>query len=281
MFERNRIAETLRSARQKQGLSLEQAATAAGIPLQYLRLLEGESNVQIGVSDELYLIPFFRRYARFFGIDAEELLPEFLGVVQQIPGEGSPPIRLTYRPRWGFLWKPAAVLLTIAVAVALMLRQAPERPTFDEGDAGDPGPAARLSATSATEPAPAITPVAGFDVAPTTEPPTTVPTPEPSPSATPGIRVTGDHELKISAVEEAWLSLAVDDQPAKQYLLRPDETRSWTAQRFSLTVGNAGGIRLTMDGKEMPPIGLPGRVVRNLRLPEGATPVASPSAAAR
>src|SRR5688572_24794344 len=115
MFERNRIAETLRSAREERGLSLEQAAAEAGIPLQYVRLLEGESNVRIGVSDELYLIPFFRRYARFVGIDAEGLLPEFLGMVQQISGEGSPPIRLTYRPRLAFLWKPVAVLATIAV----------------------------------------------------------------------------------------------------------------------------------------------------------------------
>ena len=53
------------SAREKRGLSLEQAAADAGIPMQYLRLLEGESNVRVGVSDELYLIPFFRKYAHF------------------------------------------------------------------------------------------------------------------------------------------------------------------------------------------------------------------------
>ena len=92
MFERNRIAETLRNARERRGLTPEETARAAGIPLQYLRLLEGESNVRIGVSDELYLIPFFRKYASFMSIDAEELLPEVLGMVQQVPGEAGPPI---------------------------------------------------------------------------------------------------------------------------------------------------------------------------------------------
>ncbi|MGH9023744.1 MAG: signal peptide peptidase SppA, partial [Acidimicrobiia bacterium] len=50
-------------------------------------------------------------------VAAEDLLPEFLGLVQQMSGEGSPPIRLAYRPRLAFLWKPAAVLLAIAAVV--------------------------------------------------------------------------------------------------------------------------------------------------------------------
>ena len=58
----------------------------------------------------------------------------------------------------------------------------------------------------------------------------------------PAVASTGAHELKIAAIEEAWLSLAVDDQPTKQYLLRAGETRSWSADVFSLTVGNAGGV---------------------------------------
>jgi hypothetical protein len=83
------------------------------------------------------------------------------------------------------------------------------------------------------------------------------------------------HELKIAASEDTWLSLAVDNQSAKQYLLRGGESRSWNAERFSLTVGNAGGITLSIDGRELPSIGRPGQVVRNLRLPDAA-PVPSP-----
>ncbi len=284
MFERNRIAETLRSAREKRGLSLEQAAATAGIPLQYVRLLEGESNVRVGVSDELYLIPFFRKYASFVGIDAEGLLPEFLGMVQQTPGEGSPPIRLTYRPRWAFLWKPLAVIVTIAIAVALMLRQARERPAFDDslapepvavGDVATPGVAPTTSAPAPATPGEA----AGF---PASEAMVTggEPTGTPAPTSGPTAAVSGDgHELRITAKEEAWLALASNDQPTKQYLLQPEESRSWRADTFSLTVGNAGGITIAVDGRELPPIGRPGQVVRNLRLPLAApaSPAAAPS----
>jgi cytoskeleton protein RodZ len=296
MFERNRIAEVLRNAREEQGLSLEQAAASSGIPLQYIRLLEGESNVRIGVSDELYLIPFFRRYAAFFGIDAEQMLPEFLGVVQQLPGEGSPPIRLTYRPRWGFLWRPAAVLITIGIAVLLMLRQAPERPTFDDSAAGDKEPLEQsepneietAAVVATTTPAPAdATAVPVAAVEPSSLPTasaapaamaTAAATPVAAGSSTPTVAPTGAHELKITAVEEAWLSVAVDDQPTKQYMLRAGETRTWSAGVFSLTVGNAGGVTVAVDGRDLPPIGKPGKVVRNLRLPQPST---SPSPVAQ
>jgi cytoskeletal protein RodZ len=293
MFERNRVAETLRSAREKQGMTLEQAAQAAGIPVQYVRLLEGESNVRVGVSDELYLIPFFRKYARFVGIDAEEMLPEFLGIVQQIPGEGGPPVRLAYRPRLGFLWRPLAVIVTIAIAVFLMLRQSPQRPTFDDAASrGTEETSQRAPTDEATPPAPGATPTAGAVepaavVAPSAAPSSTAApaaTPTHAAEAVPSPGMTGTHVLTINAIEEAWLSLGLGNQPAKQYLLRAGESRSWSADQFVLTVGNAGGVSVAVDGTELPPIGRPGRVVRNLRLPANApaaSPVVSPSPSER
>jgi cytoskeletal protein RodZ len=265
MFERNRIAETLRSAREEKGLSLEQAAAAASVPQQYARLLEGETNVRIGVSDEFYLIPFFRRYASFVGLDAEELLPEFLGVVQHVPTDTSPPMRLAYRPRWIVLWKPLALLATIAVAVALFLRASHERPPLEDGARSDAPGAVATIAVRAT-------------IAPTSIALGT--TEEPTPDATPATTATtaadgGGHELRITAREEAWLSLALDEEQAKQYLLRAEESRTWRADRFTLTVGNAGGITLAFDGRELAPIGRPGQVVRNLRFPDAAGPNAA------
>jgi cytoskeletal protein RodZ len=272
MFERNRIAETLRGAREKQGLSLEQAASAAGIPLQYVRLLEGEANVRVGVSDELYLIPFFRKYAHFVGINAEELLPEFLGVVQQLPGEGSPPIRLSYRSRWAALWRPAAVVLAIAIAVTLMLRQGPDRGDQElavrqEDEPAVPLPSGAAASATAGPESNAALPL-GVAVTPEAAASSGIPSATPSPTAVPEDRPTGAHQLRITATDEAWLSLAIDDQPGKQYLLKAGEARTWSAERaFSLTVGNAGGIAVALDGRDLPPLGPTGKVIRNLHLP--------------
>jgi transcriptional regulator with XRE-family HTH domain len=293
MLDRNRIAETLKSAREQRGLSVEQAAAAAGIPTQYLRLLEGEADVKVGVSDELYLIPFFRKYARFVGIDAEQMLPEFLGMVEQMPGEGSPPIRLTYRPRYASLWRPLAVLVTIGIAATLLLRQSRERPTFEEPA---PAPVASVE-TAAAMPAVEVMPVPAVAAtaigvatmvpqvaAPAASVATVLPTTlssspahTPSPIGTPIVVGSGSHALTIVAKEEAWMALGLDDQPSKQYMLRAGETRTWNADRFSLTVGNAGGVTLSLDGRELSSIGKPGRVVRNLRLPPEPSPAAAPT----
>ena len=295
MLERNRIAETLRNAREKQGLSLEQAAASASIPLQYVRLLEGETNVRVGVSDELYLIPFFRKYARFVGLDAEELMPEFLGVVQQIPGDVAPPIRLSYRPRLSFLWRPALVVATIAIAVVLMLRQNPSRPTFDEpstaGDetsepraaASDVAPASSPSLEAAAPtPLAVVAAAAAGTVAAADATPSATASPAAPPAATPAAPAppaapSGSHQLAIAAVEETWFSLATDGQPPRQYILKAGESRAWPGDTFMLTVGNAGGIAVTLDGRELPPLGPKGKVVRNLRLPAPSpTGTASP-----
>ena len=89
--ERNHIVATLRQARGQRELTIEMAAAEAGIPLRYARLLEGETPSGVGISDELYLIPFFRRYATALGLSAENLLPEFLGQVQDLPPSTAPP----------------------------------------------------------------------------------------------------------------------------------------------------------------------------------------------
>jgi hypothetical protein len=173
------------------------------------------------------------------------------------------------------LWKPIAVLLTIGIAVTLLLRQARDRPHFEEAGAGD---AVALTAEASFTPEASSTPFAAM-AADAVLPAGDAVSPTPTSSAVPPAEATplGAHELTIAATEDAWLALAIDDQPSKQYLLRAGESRTWTGTRFSLTVGNAGGVSLSFDGRDLAPIGKPGQVVRNLRFPDAApTPSASP-----
>lgn len=291
MSQRNRIGETLRSAREKVGLSVEEAAGKAGIPTQYVRLLEGESNVGVGVADELYLIPFFRRYAAFLGVDTADLLPEFVGMVQEMTGEGSPPMRLTYRKPWAALWRPLALIVTIALAGFAIVWRSPERPRpiVDASPASLATKSSRAVATiEATAPpatppgvleGPSVQPADAAITLPTAQPPTDQPTPMTTEDRTTpeapqsNAPVAAAHELRITAVEETWISIGIDDEPRKSVMLRPGESRTWNAASgFGLTVGNAGGITVALDGKELPPLGRSGDVVR-VQLPKGeATP---------
>ncbi len=100
------------------------------------------------------------------------------------------------------------------------------------------------------------------------------------PSATPVVAAVSDspetaaadapaqHSLTITADEEAWLRVWVDDGKPRDMLLAVGATRTLSAQTgFVITFGNAGGVRLTLNGEELPAVGKSGQVVRGFNLP--------------
>jgi len=70
----------------------------------------------------------------------------------------------------------------------------------------------------------------------------------------------------IRAGEETWIRIQTDDKEPFQVLLKEGETVSYKAARFNIDVGNAGGIRLQLNGKNIDNLGRRGEVI-HLRLP--------------
>jgi hypothetical protein len=82
------------------------------------------------------------------------------------------------------------------------------------------------------------------------------------------------HVLKAVATEKTWLRIHNDEQQVSDVLLQPKETSAWTARRqFYITIGNAGGIELFLNGVSQGYLGKSGEVV-HLVLPReaGAVP---------
>jgi hypothetical protein len=60
-----------------------------------------------------------------------------------------------------------------------------------------------------------------------------------------------------------------DEGQVAEELLQTGAVREWTAvRRFTLTVGNAGGIEMDLNGKRIPPLGARGEVIQRLVLPQ-------------
>ncbi len=79
---------------------------------------------------------------------------------------------------------------------------------------------------------------------------------------------SGSHQLRVHTVEETWLRVVIDGEETKDVLLSPNQQMEWEARsHFMLTVGNAGGIEMELDGNPLPSLGQSGEVVRQLRLP--------------
>jgi len=85
--------------------------------------------------------------------------------------------------------------------------------------------------------------------------------PEPPPS-------TATHLLKVRAKEKTWVRVTIDGQRQRDTTLEPGQQVEWSAEEgFMLTLGNAGGVALNLNGKDLSSPGKPGQVMRDLRLP--------------
>lgn len=73
--------------------------------------------------------------------------------------------------------------------------------------------------------------------------------------------------LEIHANDTVWLFVMIDQTETRELLMQPGEALQLQAKKgFSLKIGNAGGIRLVFDGKDIGRLGEKGAVI-NLDLP--------------
>jgi len=82
--------------------------------------------------------------------------------------------------------------------------------------------------------------------------------PSQTPPAAPGL---SDLALQVAATERAWVAVDADGKTVLQKVLNPSEIENLKAhESFDVTVGNASGIVLTLDGATLKPLGRRGEV---------------------
>ena len=74
------------------------------------------------------------------------------------------------------------------------------------------------------------------------------------------------HRLLIEAKDITWVRVGIDGKEPIEMLMKNGESRSFEAGRFSLLIGNGGGVDITFNGKRLDPVGEKGEVV-GLKLP--------------
>jgi cytoskeleton protein RodZ len=79
--------------------------------------------------------------------------------------------------------------------------------------------------------------------------------------------VSDRHRLDITAVDTTWLAVRFKDGRKDEALLHSGEAKSWEfTETAELKIGNAGGIEIALDGRDLGRPGNPGQVM-TLRLP--------------
>jgi len=230
------LGQILKERRQSKGLTLEEVGAATKIKLSFLRALEEEDYRLL--PDELYLVGFLRDYAAFLGLDPDELDARFRAELHRRSRGEETRVVIEKVHRWTLWHSLLATLCGLILLYLFLWAWLIPRIERPPSLASQPGlPAAVVPAGPKVQSPPAPAPRAKY-------------------------------VLKARATELTWIGLWIDGKERKQALLKAGEVAEWSAEQgFSITVGNAGGVELFLNGKPLPKLGVSGQVIRNLALP--------------
>ena len=282
------LGATFRKARETAGLPLEKIAAETKISARFLLAIESESfNLLPG---GIFNRGFIRSYAEYLGLDSEQAVADYdrmftkaqepLEVLVDAERESS---RKSDRNLYPIA---AAILFVSVIAYYLVTRkpststeqapqstaekQATQTPTVSAPAAVDALPKLESSATVAQ---PTSTALSTSTPSPITAQPTP-PTQEISrpPATTPPAAST--LALDINASSQTWVRVTSDGTVAFADILQPGTERRFSAERsLNVTIGNAAGVTLKINGRELKELGAEGKV-RELRItPENAAEI--------
>lgn len=239
----------LRGLREAKGVALDDIARSTRVGRRHLEALESDNLGELPAP--VFVKGFLRAYCEFLDVLPDEALALYREAAGEPAAErpSGPPPALRSR-RTG----PLVISLVLFVALGASLfalrlglnkgspRQVPavSAPVKAETDA-TPG-ATKTGSAPATPASPAAT--------------------EPKPAG---------QRLVVRAIEPTWIRVQMDEGQVAEELLQTGAVREWTAgRRFVLTIGNAGGIELDLNGQRIPPLGPRGAVIQKLVLPQDA-----------
>ncbi|MGA9478621.1 MAG: RodZ domain-containing protein [Desulfobacterales bacterium] len=265
----------LQSIRVEKGISLKAVSHETRIRLETLHFIEEEDHQNL--PDEVYVKGFLRAYAKAIGADGDEAVQRYisrLAVKRKLALSEA----ALYRTGGAF-WR--RLLLSLGAVFCLIAATIYAVSAWREHNMPKEAVSTETAEPSVTEPA--IEKPDALSSAPAEEKAIPAPSTEPSMdsaddkevsatdsstgSASPPLAKANKYRLTIDTIEETWLKIIVDDQQAKQYRLNPgDHIELEGSRNFNLLIGNAGGIRLGLNGKAVALSGKSGQVV-NIQLP--------------
>lgn len=257
------FAAELKKARLDKQISLMDISASTRINMKFLEALE-EGN--FGLLPQTYVRAFIREYAEAVGYNSREAMRKYdiLREPKQAPQPGESSPRLEARGSETRQFSAGKVVsfakqnvlfigLIIVVTVFVVYLTRP---------VGDTSAVSEIAETP-------------FDKV-VQENQAAAPAQQQDPITLPSVSrlVTPDSlTLNMSTSDSVWMTIRVDGGSTYEYLFPPHRVGSWKAkEKFSLTIGNAGGAIFSLNGYELGALGKRGAVVRNVLISEANLP---------
>lgn len=296
------VGAYLRDLRERQGSSLEELSRATRVLHHYLEALEADDLASLPAP--VFTKGFIRAYCQVLGVPPDEAIALYDRLEGQDRESARPSVappaardhhvpvvageRRAGRGRGAVL--VSFVLLVVLGAalfvVTLALQSGREVDSAQHARVETP----QVAAVPETPPAPVpvAPPAASAERAPAQPPvtpslprePPSVQSGTPGPSATPpGVtlpappaQAAGDtvspYRLVARTTETTWMRVRTTDGRTIEETIPAHEIREWVSKSpFILTIGNAGGVSLELNGRPIPRLGASGAVITRLVLP--------------
>lgn len=299
------VGQSLKEAREAQNLSLDEIAQRTRITVRHLIALE-EGN-ESDLPEVFYIRGFLKKYAEAVGLspkdvaDAYRAAPIPTTTAPSVAASAGPIVYYLLIVglvvgilvlAWHF--QPKQVVVTElspapkaspqptpkpsveAAATAAAGASGAAKPEHPASGAAKPGASAKPSpgASGKPSPKPSARPSASPSARPSGSPkpsaspagsaaPSARPSGSPSPTSYPSGTVT----LDLTTEQKSWLEIRVDGKGAFEGLLGPKNHKTFKGHAIDVSAGNAGGVRVKINGQDKGLLGPHGEVVNKTYKP--------------
>ncbi len=239
--------EELKKRRLELGKTLEEVAEQTKIKKSYLQLIEEGKFDELPI--ELYTRGYIKIYAQSLGLDASFILKdydEYLKSKKQTVTQIEPvAVKESSDKKFTFLkklpnWSITAIIISTVIFVIILLIQ------FEKKEPTIPPPPVTRQTISEI---------------PKVEEKTEKTQPQQE-------LYTNKQKLEIETTDKVWMRITIDDKEKREFLLNPGQKIELQANKsFKLHIGNAGGVKILFNDKELGKLGETGQVVY-LNLPQ-------------
>jgi len=248
------IGDYLKRERELRNITLEEVANATKINIGILRTIEEGQTERFPA--EVFVRGFIRCYAQYIGLDPNDVLlrhhPQTKSPEHQ--EEISPPPEKPEKKIWLFFSRHRKLLgvsisiIIIVLLLSLVLNIGKKEPLKKEQT---PLSKSLVEANRVVDQVKTYTPEQK-----------NVPAPQAKAQEAPQLQNKKQHELRAVFKENTWVQAMIDEQNLQEYSFKAGETISWTMDnKIRLLIGNAGGVDLYLDGKQLKSLGDSGQVV--------------------
>lgn len=241
------IGTRLKKARQELGLSLEEVHKKTKIHSDILKAIEEGSLINLS---PVYIKGFLKIYCKFLGVDFKDFIADYKeppSIVKEVSGISDEPASFLKAVSIKLISLKDIPLRIKRVFIGILILIFLSIGLFNLGrivsSAKKKDQITKLEESKAKA---------------------AIPKPEDSlakPKTETGLGI----KLAIRAKENCWIQLKADGKVVFQSILRKGRMENWQAKdKIELSLGNAGGVDLEVNGKLISNLGRKGQVLKNI-----------------